>query len=91
MPAGAGRGRAGHGSAAGKTFFAPPRGPPVPPNGPCPNCGQAEWLENEDLHYMPRVVPIGPGRYATDPGNGIHVRAWRCNNCLYVMLFWEPD
>ena len=77
--------------ARGKLFF--PRRPPpaVPPMRPCPNCGQTEWLENKDLHYMPRVVPIGQGRYATDPGNGIHVSVWRCNNCLYVMLFWEPD
>lgn len=63
----------------------------MPPYRPCPNCGQDEWLADDYLHYLPRVRPDGAGRYDVDLKEGIHVRAWRCNNCMYVMEFWEPD
>ena len=23
--------------------------------------------------------------------NGVNVSVWRCNNCMYIMQFWEPD
>ena len=83
---------AGRAGSNPKAFHAACRAPHrMPPLRPCPNCGQDEWLANDDLHYMPRVRPDGRGRYAVDPQNGIHVRVWRCNNCLYVVQFWEPD
>ena len=63
----------------------------VPPRIACPNCNQNEWLENPGLNYLPRVTKLDDGRYASDVDNGIHVRLWRCNNCMYVMQFWEPD
>ncbi len=57
----------------------------------CPNCGEDEWLENPNLHYLPRVDRDGDGAYTADASNGIHVRIWRCNNCMFIMPFWEPD
>ena len=57
----------------------------------CPNCQQNEWFENNELSYLPTVMKMDDGTYAADPNNGIHVRLWRCNNCMYVMQFWEPD
>ena len=63
----------------------------MPPKTRCPNCQQNEWLENPELGYVPRVLRMGDGRYAADTDNGMHVRLWRCNNCMYVMQFWEPD
>ena len=57
----------------------------------CPNCGQNEWLENFGLSYLPQVYKLDDGRYASDTENGVHVRLWRCNNCMFVMQFWEPD
>ena len=57
----------------------------------CPNCQQNEWFENNQLSYLPTVMKMDDGTYAADPNNGIHVRLWRCNNCMYVMQFWEPD
>ena len=61
------------------------------PKIPCPNCQEDEWLENNELSYLPQVVKLEDGKYVADAGNGIHVRLWRCNNCMYVMQFWEPD
>ena len=63
----------------------------LPPKIPCPNCQEDEWLENNELSYLPQVVKLEDGKYVADTGNGIHVRLWRCNNCMYVMQFWEPD
>jgi len=63
----------------------------MPPKVPCPNCSQKEWLENVELNYIPRVTRLENGKYAADINNGIHVRTWRCNNCMYIMQFWEPD
>ena len=57
----------------------------------CPNCQQNEWLEYKELSYLPKVMKRDDGTYATDIDNGIHIRIWRCNNCMYVMHFWEPD
>ena len=57
----------------------------------CPNCQQNEWLENNEFSYLPTVMKMDDGTYAADPNNGIHVRLWRCNNCMFVMQFWEPD
>mgnify|MGYP000038185594 FL=1 len=56
----------------------------------CPNCQENEWLENNQLSYLPDMI-ITDGKYVADTKNGIHVRLWRCNNCMYVMQFWEPD
>ncbi|KFM16819.1 hypothetical protein AAA799D11_00532, partial [Marine Group I thaumarchaeote SCGC AAA799-D11] len=50
-----------------------------------------EWLENQELSYLPRVAKLDNGQYVADTENGTHVRIWRCNNCMYVMQFWEPD
>ena len=61
------------------------------PKIPCPNCHQNEWLENSELSYLPRVVQMEDGRYVADIDNGTHVKIWRCNNCMFVMQFWEPD
>jgi len=61
------------------------------PHTKCPNCGLNEWFENPKLHYLPLVSQMNDGSYSADTTNGIHVKLWRCNNCLYVMLFWEPD
>ena len=61
------------------------------PKIPCPNCQEDEWLENNELSYLPQVVKLKDGKYVADAENGIHVRLWRCNNCMYVMEFWEPD
>ena len=61
------------------------------PKVQCPNCQQNEWLENSELSYLPTVMKMDDGTYAADPNNGIHVRLWRCNNCMYVLQFWEPD
>lgn len=61
------------------------------PKIPCPNCQEDEWLENNELSYLPQVIKLEDGKYVADAGNGIHVRLWRCNNCMYVMQFWEPD
>ena len=63
----------------------------MPPQIQCPNCGQNEWLENPELNYLPCVTKLESGKYAVDIDNGIHVRLWRCNNCMFVMSFWEPD
>lgn len=63
----------------------------MPPKTACPNCGQKEWLASGELSYLPRVSRSGGGGYVADTKNGIHVRVWRCNNCMYVMQFWEPD
>ena len=65
----------------------------MPPAIKCPNCEQDEWLESPDLGYIPKLVVLDDddGQYATDTENGIHLRVWRCNNCMYVMPFWEPD
>jgi len=63
----------------------------MPPQIKCPNCNQNEWLENPELNYLPRVTKLENGAYASDTENGIHVRLWRCNNCMFVMQFWEPD
>ena len=57
----------------------------------CPNCQQNEWFENNELSYLPTVMKMDDGTYAADPNNGIHVRLWRCNNCMYMLQFWEPD
>ncbi len=57
----------------------------------CPNCQQNEWFENSELSYLPRVNRTEDGKYVADTDNGIHVKLWRCNNCMYVMQFWEPD
>jgi len=63
----------------------------MPPKVMCPNCNQNEWLENPELSYLPKVIRMDDGTYATDTDNGAHLRLWRCNNCMYVMQFWEPD
>ena len=63
----------------------------MPPKIKCPNYQQNEWLENDELSYFPTVMKMDDGTYAADAENGIHVRLWRCNNCMYVMQFWEPD
>ena len=63
----------------------------MPPKIVCPNCQQNEWLENPELSYLPRVAKMDDGKYVADTTNGTHVRLWRCNNCMYVMQFWEPD
>ncbi|MDH3360871.1 MAG: hypothetical protein OEL56_01670 [Nitrosopumilus sp.] len=63
----------------------------MPPKIPCPNCMQKEWLENPELNYLPRVTRLENGKYVADTDNGIHVKLWRCNNCMYVMQFWEHD
>ena len=57
----------------------------------CLNCQQNKWLENNELSYLPTVMKMDDGTYAADPNNGIHIRLWRCNNCMYVLQFWEPD
>ncbi len=61
------------------------------PKTVCPNCGQNEWLENPGLNYFPKVNKLEDGTYVADAANGIHVKIWRCNNCMYLMQFWEPD
>ncbi len=61
------------------------------PKVDCPNCGQKEWLENPNLNYFPKVNQLEDGTYVADASNGIHVKIWRCNNCMYIMQFWEPD
>ena len=61
------------------------------PKVSCPNCGQNEWLESPGLSYLPQVHKLDDGRYVADIDNGLHVRLWRCNNCMFVMQFWEPD
>ena len=63
----------------------------MPPLIDCPNCQQNEWLESPELNYLPRVSRMNDGKYGADTDNGIHVKLWRCNNCMYVMQFWEPD
>jgi len=63
----------------------------MPPKIKCPNCQQHEWLENNELSYLPKVMQMDDGTYAADIANGINIRIWRCNNCMYVMHFWEPD
>ena len=63
----------------------------MPPQMNCPNCQQKEWLENPELNYLPRVSQLDNGQYVADTDNGIHVKLWRCNNCMYVVQFWEPD
>ncbi len=63
----------------------------MPPKIHCPNCQQNEWLENAELNYLPKVTQMDDGKYVADTDNGIHIKLWRCNNCMYVMQFWEPD
>jgi len=43
------------------------------------------------LNYLPKIIQMKDGKYAIDADNGIHVKSWRCNNCMYVMQFCEPD
>jgi hypothetical protein len=57
----------------------------------CPNCQQDEWLENAELSYLPKVTKMEDGKYVSDTDNDIHVKLCRCNNCMYIMQFWEPD
>ena len=40
----------------------------------CPNCGQKEWLENQELSYLPRVEQLEDGKYVADTTNGLHGR-----------------
>lgn len=63
----------------------------MPPQTRCPNCGQDEWLQTPDTHYLPTAVRLRGGGYEADVSRGPHVSVWRCNNCMYVMQFWEPD
>jgi len=63
----------------------------MPPKVNCPNCKQKEWLENQGLTYHPKVGKTDDGKYIADAANGFHVKTWRCNNCMYIMQFWEPD
>lgn len=63
----------------------------MPPQIKCPNCGLDEWLENPELSYVPTVRKEDNDNYVADTENGMHVRIWRCNNCMYIMQFWEPD
>ena len=44
------------------------------PKIPCPNCQEDEWLENNELSYLPQVIKLEDGKYVADAGNGIHVR-----------------
>lgn len=67
------------------------RGPGMPDPAPCPHCGRSEWLPSDGLYYLPRTRPNERGEHEADLRNGINVRVWRCDNCLYVMTFWEPD
>ena len=62
----------------------------MPPANVCPNCGEKEWLESPSLHYMPRLHSDEKG-YSAELENGVNVSVWRCNNCMYIMQFWEPD
>ena len=57
----------------------------------CPNCQENEWLENNEFSYLPTVMKLDDGTYAADATSVIHVRLWRCNNCMFVMQFLEPD
>ncbi len=57
----------------------------------CPNCQQKEWLENPYIHHLPRALQLSDGKYVVDVNNGINIKIWRCDNCMYVMQFWEPD
>ena len=63
----------------------------MPPKINCPNCQQNEWFENNELSYLPRTTKLDNGEYVADIDSGIHIRIWRCNNCMYIMQFWEPD
>ncbi len=63
----------------------------VAPKIKCPNCQQNEWLENAELNYLPKVTKMEDGKYVSNTDNGIHVKLCRCNNCMYIMQFWEPD
>ncbi|RNJ79431.1 MAG: hypothetical protein EB829_02120 [Nitrosopumilus sp. H8] len=62
----------------------------MPPKIKCPNCQQNEWLENSHLNHLPNAVRLDDGKYAVDVENGVSIKTWRCNNCMYVMQFWEP-
>ena len=53
----------------------------------CPNCQENEWLENNELSYFPHVIKLTDGKYVADTKNGIHVRLWRCNNCIVYVHF----
>ena len=33
------------------------------PKIPCPNCQEDEWLENNELSYLPQVVKLKDGKY----------------------------
>ena len=63
----------------------------MPPRIACPNCQQKEWLQNSGLNYFPMIRRTDDGTYVVETDNGVNVNLWRCNNCLYMMAFWEPD
>jgi len=56
----------------------------------CPLCGHENWTGSPTLHYLPKLDGVS-GQLKPMSNQGIHVRVWRCDNCLYVMMFWEPD
>ena len=61
----------------------------MPPQIACPNCGWSEWDRGKPGHVpmtlMENDEPV------VDMSKGITVIPWKCSNCHYVMLFWEPD
>ena len=61
----------------------------MPPKIPCPNCGWSEWDGGKPGH-VPMAVWNGDTA-AVDVTKGFTVIPWKCANCHYVMLFWEPD
>ena len=32
----------------------------------CPNCQENEWLENNELSYLPHVIKLEDGKYIAD-------------------------
>ena len=32
------------------------------PKVPCPNCQEDEWLENNELSYLPQVIKLENGK-----------------------------
>ena len=63
----------------------------MPPRIKCPNCKQNEWLKSPRLGYIPQFDRDEKGNCVADVSNGVDLSIWRCNNCMYVMTFWEPD
>jgi len=47
-------------------------------------------LIHNNSNYLPKSVPNDKGKYDIILKDGIHVRAYMCSNCNFLVLIKEP-